>query len=184
MNRKKLIIHTCCAICASEISERIKEGFEPIIFFCNPNIYEEEEYIRRRDSAKKLSEELNIPFFEDPYDRKEWLEKAGQMPHEPEGGKRCEECFRLRLSRAAVFTKEHGGHLTSTLAASPYKDEKLVGKIGQEEAEREGLIFIDPLQGVDKQTAWNKALKISKEAGYYRQKYCGCEFSDRNPRAK
>jgi len=163
----------------------MKEGFEPIIFFCNPNIYEEKEYAERRDAARKLSEDLSIPFFEDPYDRKEWLEKAGKMPHEPEGGKRCEECFKLRLARAAIFAKENNtDKLTTTLAASPHKNEVLVRKIGQEEAEKKGLTFIDPLSETDKQAAWNEALKKSKEAGYYRQKYCGCEFSDRNPRAK
>jgi hypothetical protein len=176
---KKLIIHTCCAICGSEIADALKKGYEPEIFFYNPNIYDPEEYERRRDSAEKLAEDIGIPFSEGPYDRSGWSASCGTMPDDPEGGKRCEECFKLRLRRTAEEARKRGFEMfTTTLAASPYKNEEFVGNVGQEEAEREKLTFIDPLSGREKKEAWKKAVETAKRSGYYRQKYCGCEFSD------
>jgi hypothetical protein len=177
--RKKLIIHTCCAICGSEITDFLRKGYDPAIFFYNPNIYDSSEYERRRDSARRLAEVSSIPFFEEPYDRGDWVAKLGDMSECPEGGKRCEECFRLRLHETAkVAIRKNFGAITTTLATSPYKNEQSVQEIGEEEAKKEGLIFVDPLAGREKKEAWKKALQIAKEAGYYRQKYCGCEFSD------
>ena len=175
---KKLLMHACCAICASEVTVAMKAGYEPVAFFSNPNVYPEDEYIRRRDAMRSSAEKNDIPFFEDRYDRDEWSKYTSPFTGEPEGGKRCALCFAVRLRRTADFAVEKGiDNFTTTLSASPYKDEALIREIGKKIAGERGLKFIDPITGRDKKAAWGQAMRIAKEAGYYRQRYCGCEHS-------
>ena len=45
----KILLHTCCGVCASHCVRVLKEdGWEPTLFFFNPNIYPHEEYLRRK----------------------------------------------------------------------------------------------------------------------------------------
>ncbi|MDD4931481.1 MAG: epoxyqueuosine reductase QueH [Candidatus Colwellbacteria bacterium] len=177
---EKLLMHTCCAICASEVTVAMKAGYDPIAFFSNPNIYPEDEYIRRRDAMRLSAKKNDILLFEDHYDRNDWLKNTSPFANEPEGGKRCALCFALRLRRTADFAAKKGiNKFTTTLSASPYKDEVLIREIGRKIAEEKGLIFIDPIIGRDKKTAWDQAMKMTREEGYYRQRYCGCEYSIR-----
>ena len=51
----KVLLHTCCAPCSSAIIECLmSHGITPVIYYCNPNIYPEEEYrIRKYNEAVK-----------------------------------------------------------------------------------------------------------------------------------
>ncbi|MDD5099038.1 MAG: epoxyqueuosine reductase QueH [Candidatus Colwellbacteria bacterium] len=167
--KEKLVLHICCAVCGSEIADFLSRGYEIILFFSNSNIYDREEYEKRKNSAKKLADRFKIRFFEDEYDRRGWKERTAGMETEPEGGSRCTACFEYRLRRAADFARKEGiGVITTTLSASPYKDEKLIMKIGNVVARDNNLIFLDPLKGRDKEEAWKEAHSISKKEGYYR----------------
>ena len=45
--RKKLLLHACCAPCSSACLERLKNYFNVTAFFYNPNI-EDAEYLKRK----------------------------------------------------------------------------------------------------------------------------------------
>lgn len=176
--KPKIVIHICCAICGAYLTELFKKDFTPIIFFYNPNIHPREEYEKRKDSAVKLARIYNAEFIEGNYDDKNWFEKIKGFENEPEGGKRCPACFRIRLHETAILAKnKNTPYFTATLAASPYKNEILINSIGNEIAKELNLNFIKLNNLENKQDIWKKTRELAKKYDFYHQKYCGCIFS-------
>mgnify|MGYP002512652816 CR=1 FL=1 len=58
-NRKKLLLHSCCAPCSSYVLEYLREYFDITVFFYNPNIYPSEEYNKRKQETIRLIEIFN-----------------------------------------------------------------------------------------------------------------------------
>lgn len=177
--KKKILLHTCCAICGVALVELLKDQFEVVIFFYNPNIHPKEEYERRRDSVKNLAEIYDLQFIEREYDNNNWFEKVKGLEKEQEGGVRCPVCFKMRLECAGKIAKENNcfGFLT-TLLISPYKNEDQINEIGKEIAGKYSLNFLtDKDFGLDKKQVWQKSRELSRKYEFYHQKYCGCMFS-------
>jgi predicted adenine nucleotide alpha hydrolase (AANH) superfamily ATPase len=59
---------------------------------------------------------------------------------------------------------------------SPHKNYELIYKIGMHLGARYGLAFL----GADfkKQGGYQRSVELSKAYGLYRQRFCGCRFSD------
>ena len=94
----KVLLHTCCAPCSSAIIECLmRSGIIPTIFYCNPNIYPEEEYLIRKNECSRYAESLGLEIVDDDYDHDKWLAAVKGMENEPERGARCLQCFRFRL---------------------------------------------------------------------------------------
>ena len=73
--------------------EVLKENYEPVVFFCNPNIYPEEEYLRRRDELIKYCEEKGFEYIIDNYEPEKWYAFVQGYEREPEKGLRCNKCI-------------------------------------------------------------------------------------------
>ena len=56
---------------------------------------------------KYIKTENPVALLEIPYDDNEFLEAIKGLETEPEGGKRCTECFILRMELAAKTAKEN-----------------------------------------------------------------------------
>lgn len=181
-SKPKILLHVCCAVCGALMLKILRERFEPIVFYSNSNIHPEEEYRKRLEAAEKLALENKAEFIEDRYDPAAWYEAVSGLEKEPEGGKRCPVCFALRLGRTAAEAKRLNiRFFTATLSASPHKNEHYIDQLGKTIAEETGTEFIAFAEICpDKKDSWKKASEISREAGFYRQKYCGCEFSNQN----
>ncbi|MFH0774410.1 MAG: epoxyqueuosine reductase QueH [bacterium] len=167
---KLILLHICCGVCAGSIVERLREdGFEPVGFFYNPNIHPEEEYHRRLEATKILSSALGFSLIEGDYENKGWLELTRGFEKEPEGGKRCGICFRMRLEKTFQKSKELKIPFTTTLTVSPQKDSHLINKIGT---------GFDSFRGYDfkKKDGFKRSLELSKRYNLYRQNYCGCVY--------
>ena len=105
---EKIILHACCAPCASyPIKKLIEDNFEPVVFFYNPNIFPLKEYQIRRDELKEYCKKEQIEFFEEAYEIKAFYEASKGLEKEREKGKRCEKCFYLRLKKTAEFAKKN-----------------------------------------------------------------------------
>ncbi len=170
----KVLLHICCGVCATAVAEKLLiEGYELTGFFYNPNIHPEDEYKRRLDSAKKVAEHLKFELIEGIYDRENWFPQVKGLEYEPEGGKRCIACFRMRLSKTyEVMRKKNFDRFTTTLSVSPLKDATYINKIGMEIG---GEKFI--VDDFKKKGGFQRAVELSKEWGLYRQDYCGCIYS-------
>src|SRR6266478_5421294 len=131
-NKNKLLMHSCCAPCSSEIMERLlDDGIKYTIYFYNPNIHPLKEYEIRKNENIRFAEKHHIPFVDGDYDKDEWFNRAKGMENEPERGIRCTMCFDMRFERTALYAFEHGfGVITSSLGISRWKNMEQINDCG------------------------------------------------------
>lgn len=179
----KLLLHVCCAPCSSYCLEYLSKYFDISVYFYNPNISIANEYNYRLSEEKRLVSlmpfEYPVKVVEGEYLPKDYFEYVKGLENEPEGGKRCEKCFRLRLESSARYAKEHGfDYFTTTLTISPLKNAQLLNSIGSELAEKYGVPWL--YSDFKKREGYKRSIILSKEYDLYRQNYCGCVFSKRD----
>ncbi len=171
----RLLLHICCAPCGVYPLQRLRE-YKPTLFFYNPNIHPLEEYEKRLSEVIKISCHYKTPLIIGSYDKDKWFLAVKGLEKEKEGGKRCEVCFSLRLTATANKAIEKGfTRFGTTLAISPHKNSNLIKRLGMEIAERFGLEFLSE----DFREGFKEGIAISKELSLYRQRYCGCIYSQR-----
>jgi predicted adenine nucleotide alpha hydrolase (AANH) superfamily ATPase len=160
----------------------LKQDYEVVGWFDNPNIWPEEEHARRLLDVQRLSALWHVLVDVAPYDHARYLAATRGFEAEPEGGRRCLACYRLRLAAAADAAARNGcSVVASTLTIGRTKRARDINAIGSEVCSERGLHFL----AVDwkKRGGEDRSVAISKEMGMYRQDYCGCEFSARARRA-
>lgn len=179
-NSKKVLLHACCAICSGYPLQNLWElGYEPVIYFYNPNIQPKEEYLQRLDAQKKLCEEFGCELIIEDYNSEIFNKAALGFEKEPEGGKRCKKCFEIRLSKTAEKAKELDiEEFTTSIVISPHKNYELISKIGKTIAEKYDISYLNI--NFKKKDGFLKTNKIAKDLNLYRQNYCGCLFSLNN----
>ena len=101
---QKLLLHSCCGPCSTVVIERLKERFDVTVFYFNPNIEPREEYEKRKAEQKKVCLFHGEPFVDGDYDNEGWRNFVKGLEGEPEGGKRCEQCFVFRLRKQGDLT--------------------------------------------------------------------------------
>ena len=177
---RKILLHTCCAPCSGAIVERLmKEGIEPVIYYCNPNIYPYEEYLVRKDECSRYARSLGLEIVDADYDHQAWLAAMKGFEGEPERGGRCLRCFGLRLKRAAEYAASHDLRvLTTTLASSRWKSLDQINLAGRWACEGTSVVWWD--QNWRKGGLQERRSQIIREQNFYNQLYCGCEFSMNN----
>jgi predicted adenine nucleotide alpha hydrolase (AANH) superfamily ATPase len=170
----KIVLHICCGICAAGVVERLtQEGHQVLGFFYNPNIHPLEEYNRRLEVARRVAGELNFSLIETPYTPDEWLKETESLADEPEGGRRCEVCFRFRLTKTRVCMEERGWDaFTTTLTISPRKNADVVNRVGIEIG---GDKFL--ARDFKKKEGFKRTMELAKKWALYHQDYCGCVYS-------
>ena len=178
--RPKLLLHVCCGPCAAACLEELSARFDVTIFFYNPNIAPAAEYDRRLETARRLVQALPLShpvrFLAGEYRPEDFLSAVKGLEGEPEGGSRCEKCFRLRLERSAQYAKSNGyGLFATTLTVSPHKNAQLINSIGFETAQKYGVNYLP--SDFKKRGGYQRSIVLSREYGIYRQQYCGCVFS-------
>ena len=183
MGETTVLLHTCCAPCSSAIIEALmKNGITPVIYYCNPNIYPQEEYEIRKNECTRYAESLGLEIVDADYDHDNWLYEMKGLECEPERGGRCMKCFKLRLLRTAQYAHERGIKvITTTLASSRWKSLDQINEAGSwacsQLGEQETPVWWD--QNWRKNGLQERRLQIIKEYDFYNQRYCGCEFSMR-----
>ena len=181
--KPSLLLHICCGPCSTAVIQRLVPRFDVTLFFANANLYPEEEYRRRLEAAREVATKLDIPLIEAEDDHGGWLEAVRGMEWEKEGGARCDVCFRFRLEETAREADARGvDYFATTLTISPHKDAKRIGEIGRRATMNRKVVFLN--EDFKKRDGFRKSVQMSHEMGLYRQKYCGCEFSLKNPGQK
>ena len=174
--KKRLLLHSCCAPCSTACIERLKEYFELTIYYYNPNIDTEEEFNHRLKEQVRYCEKVGIDCIESEYDKQSFLSVAKGKENEKEGGARCRECFYLRLKATAQKAKEKGfDYFATTLTVSPLKNACLINEIGVQLENEFSVKYL--VTDFKKDNGYLRSITLSKENDLYRQNYCGCEFS-------
>lgn len=169
----RLLLHICCAPCAVAVAETLLErpGMEVEGFFYNPNIHPAEEFQKRKDTVKRMSEDLDLPV---SFDDENMLDLWKHDLNDKDKSFRCRTCYSIRLEKIAQFAKKNAfDGFTTSLLISPYQDHELIKDLGSVIAERHGLQFLyEDFRGL-----YRKGREISRARNYYMQKYCGCVLS-------
>ena len=176
-NKNKILIHACCGVCFSYPLILLREmGYEPVVYFINPNIYPKEEFERRYLDLEKYCSVNNVELIKEEYNHNEFLKTAKGLEDAPEKGARCKKCFFLRLEKTAELAKKMNiDKITTTLSVSPHKISKDIFEMGKLACEKFEIQFME--FDFKKKDGFKKTSKIAYDFGMYRQKYCGCEFS-------
>ena len=178
--KKKLLLHACCAPCSSYVIEYLSNYFDITILYYNPNIDTKEEFLKRLNELKRFVKEFKtknkVQVVSLGYNQEDYLEIVKGLESEPEGGKRCIECFKLRLKKACLYAKEHNfDYFTTTLTISPLKNSKIINEIGHDLEEEFGVKYL--YSDFKKKEGYKRSIILSHEYNLYRQDYCGCRYS-------
>ncbi len=169
----RVLLHTCCAPCLIYPLERLKENrFEVTGFFYNPNIHSFPEYNKRKEALSDFNKKEAIDIIYLDYAPADFFRAINLKENKPQ---RCAICWRLRLTKTAEFAREKGfDYFSTTLLVSPYQDQELLKKIGDEISKELKVVFYYE----DFRPGFKKAQELAKQKGLYRQKYCGCIYSE------
>ena len=174
---KDILVHSCCEVCSAYPIEKLRElGYNPVLYFFNPNIFPQEEFDRRLNELIKYAKKKDVKLIIEKQNSEDWYNAIAGLENEPEKGKRCLRCFEYRLLYTVLkaFKLEYE-YFTTTLTVSPHKNSKTIFQIANELARKYELTFLD----IDfkKENGFLKTMQIAKQENFYRQNYCGCEFS-------
>lgn len=177
-----LCLHSCCAPCSTYCILELTKAFDITVFYYNPNLDTEEEFIRRKEEEKRfisLTDHVHkLEYVDIGYDSESFCEIAKGKEHLHEGGERCFECYKLRLEKTAQYAKENNfDYFATTLTISPLKNADKINEIGFELEKKYGVKYLPT--DFKKRDGYLKSTKISKEYDMYRQSYCGCIYSKR-----
>ena len=177
--RRRILLHACCGPCSTHCVRALREsGVEPVLFYSNSNIDTEEEFGKRLAALRAFAAAEGIEVIADAYDPASWERAVAGFEAEPEGGARCDRCFRHNLARAAAKAAELGFEaFSTTLTVSPHKSSPRVFAAGREAAAARpgGPAFEE--RDFKKRDGFLDSVRLAKAYGLYRQDYCGCRFS-------
>lgn len=180
-----LFLHACCAPCSSYVLEYLSRYFAITLFFYNPNIAPEEEYLHRKAELKRLVQEMPlghpVKIVDGDYFPERFYGLAKGLEREPERGFRCQRCIRHRLEetfRAAAELENTPDFVCTTLTISPHKDAPFINETGRVLAEQYGVPWL--FSDFKKKGGYQRSIVLSREYDLYRQNFCGCVYSKQN----
>lgn len=175
-HKPKLMLHVCCAICASYVLEYLVDNFQIYILYYNPNISNKKEYEYRKSELLRLIKETEIEdkvtIVDCEYESEKFFEKVKGHESDKEGGNRCSICFNLRLSYTYNMCEKYDcDYFATTLTISPLKNAGVINEIG--------LSISNKYLPTDfkKKEGYKRSIELSKKYNLYRQNYCGCDYS-------
>lgn len=179
-NVPTLLLHSCCAPCSSYVLETLSSYFKITILYYNPNIYPEEEYLKRKKEEKRFIKEFpakyKVDFLDCDYDSNSFYEMAKGLEKLKEGEHRCYLCYELRLRKTAILAKENNfDYFTSTLSISPYKKSNWLNEIGFNLEKEIGIKYLPA--DFKKKNGYKRSIELASIYNLYRQDYCGCIYS-------
>ncbi|MDR1358585.1 MAG: epoxyqueuosine reductase QueH [Coriobacteriales bacterium] len=185
----RVLLHCCCAPCTLvPLASLLEEGWQVSLYFYNPNIHPEEEYVKRLGILQEYAKERGMPLSVGVYDPEAWERNVGVHggPYPLITGAsdyttmktartaRCKACYHLRFEALATHGRATGEHaLDTTLTISPYQATREAREVLTQHAAAQGLRAL----ATDWRSFYAEATQRSRALGMYRQNYCGCHYS-------
>ena len=176
-----ILLHSCCGPCSSSVLELLSKYFDVTVLWYNPNLYPEAEYDKRLSTQKQLIDAIaqdgvHTKLLVEPWRSEDYFSRIKGLENEPEEGKRCLECFKIRLDETARIASERGFEwFCTTLTVSSRKDAVAINAIGREAEAKYGVKWLP--SEFKKREGNHRSIILSEKYGLYRQEYCGCVFS-------
>lgn len=176
---QNMLVHICCSVDSHYFLSELRKVYpqsKMLGYFYNPNIHPKAEYDLRLFDVKRSCKMLGIDLIEGEYEIQKWFADVKGLECEPEKGERCVKCFDMRLEKSAqVAHKMSFDSFTSTLLASPLKEQKILFAEGDEIALAYGLEFIKI--DVRSNGGTQAQSELANKDRLYKQTYCGCQFA-------
>lgn len=177
-----LLLHACCAPCSSYVLEYLHDVFDITLFFYNPNISPESEYVYRAQELERLISELGfsdeVKLIVPSYSTGAFDTISKGKESEPERGIRCTDCYRIRLEKTFEYAVQNKfDYYSTTLSISPHKDAQRLNEIGSSLAENSATKWL--YSDFKKNNGYIRSIELSEKFNLYRQNYCGCKYSQR-----
>lgn len=181
--KPSLLLHACCAPCASYVVEYLNDYFDITLFYYNPNISPKSEYDFRLLELERFINECevakDVKILPSEYNDAEFYDAVKGMENLPEGDKRCRICYELRLRKTAQAALAHGfDYFATTLSISPYKNADWLNEIGKELMNEFSVEFL--FSDFKKKNGYKRSIELSQVYNLYRQDFCGCAYSKRD----
>lgn len=176
-----LLLHSCCGPCSSYVLEYLTKYFNIKLFFYNPNIQPYEEYEKRLSAQKDVLDRMNfseVELIEGEYIPDDFFKSVKGLEKEPEGGKRCKVCIKMRMEKAAKEAiKQNTMYFATTLTVSPHKNAVYINKTGEDLQNELNISYL--ISDFKKKNGYKRSTELCRIYNIYRQNYCGCVFSIR-----
>ena len=181
-----LLLHVCCAGCASYCLTQLVDTFDVTLYYSNDNITDQQEWQKRLDEINRLVDIVNngqfvvqpvvpVKVVAKPHAPQDFLQAAKGYEKEKEGGKRCTICFEYRIGSSVQYAQQNNFQfVTTTLTVSPYKNSKTLNEIGKRLTT--GTTKWLP-NNFKKRNGYDISIELCDKYNIYRQHYCGCCFS-------
>ena len=169
----RVLSHVCCGPCYTAVHEILGQaGHDQAVFYYNPNIHPADEYRRRLAHLKRFCALNSVPAIIGEYETQDYFDAVGGDQEQPD---RCIRCYRLRLERTVeTAARNDYDAFTTSLLLSPYQYHDELREVGYEVGRDFGVEFLYR----DFRPAYRRSIELSKAFEMYRQKYCGCVFSE------
>ncbi len=178
IQKPKILVHVCCGPDATMPILELREDYDVICFWYDPNIQPKEEHDKRYEAFVKVCTLENIPYIKWAYDVKNFFTRIKWVEHTPERWEKCTYCYDMRMMVSAKLAHRLKIPLyTSSLNTSPKKDLEKLFTMWHKYAQKFGIEFLDiPFR---KRGGFEKSVEYTKRHDIFRQNYCGCIYSIR-----
>lgn len=176
--KPKVLIHVCCGPDVTMPILALRDEYDVICFWYDPNIQPKSEYDKRYEAFVKVCDIEGVPYIKWAYDVKNFFTRIKGVEHTPERGEKCTYCYDMRMMVTAKLAHRLKIlYYTSSLNTSPKKDLEKLFRMWHTYAEKYGITFLDiPFR---KKWGFEKSVEYTREHDIFRQNYCGCIYSIR-----
>ncbi len=130
--KEKVLVHICCGPDATVPLMDLKQEYEVIAYWYDPNIQPVAEYEKRYEAFVEVCNIEGVKYIKGDYDVKNFFKKIKGLEDTPERGEKCTHCYDMRLERTAKLAREMGiSKWTSSLNNSPHKDMEKMFHLGE-----------------------------------------------------
>jgi len=171
----QFLLHSCCAPCTIYPLERILLTKQPpdqiVVLFYNPNIHPYTEYRNRLKSLQSYLEEKKVSLLvPEDYELETFFR---EVVHNEK--KRCNICYNLRLDYLFWYARKNDfDAVSTTLLYSRYQNHAYLKRYLETKAGEFSLAF----DYQDYRKGWQFGQEKAIDKNMYRQKYCGCIYSE------
>lgn len=177
--KQPILLHACCAPCATHVIEQLSRSYSVTALFYNPNIQPDEEYQQRLQAMQRLCSLTGTQLLVESSPVAVWDGWVQGLEDEPEHGRRCRQCFFGRLEYSVHMADRLGfPWVATTLTVSPRKPAAVINAIGVSVAANARTCYLE--SDFKKQDGFKRSCELSKYYDLYRQNYCGCRYSRRD----
>ncbi|MBF0538919.1 MAG: epoxyqueuosine reductase QueH [Nitrospirae bacterium] len=168
----KTLLHICCANCALyPITTMRQRGIVVEGLWFNPNIHPLTEYTARLNALKTLQSAWNLQIhYNNLYGLVDFIRNVVNKEDN-----RCLYCYTVRLQETAQKARQDGYNaFSTTLLYSIYQRYDTIVEIGKlMQVNYDVEFYVE-----DFRKGWREGIGMSKALSLYRQKYCGCIYSE------